>query len=302
MAGKDSTRFIGASQFFVMGLLFILTDGLAILLSKPFSDLELYAFAEPSDPLNIMYFFLMMFVGTALILTLGRLFGGRLVKWVLAGVTWSSLFSTFYTFSFFVVGDPLATWMSILGSVLFVTALIKWPRWYLIDTTALLLGTAAMALIGISIRPPFMAILLIGLAVYDAIAVYGTGHMISLAEIVINSGLPLVLIIPKVRDYSQAEKVIILKKPPQGAENRKAVYMGLGDIVLPGCLAISVYDSLGIVALPIVCAIIIGTLIGFSVLSFFVAKGRPQAGLPYLCGGAILGYLISSVFFMHLVG
>ncbi|OGD58201.1 hypothetical protein A3K78_01140 [Candidatus Bathyarchaeota archaeon RBG_13_52_12] len=285
-----------------MGLLFILTDGLAILLSKPFSDLELYAFAEPSDPLNIMYFFLMMFVGTALILTLGRLFGGRLVKWVLAGVTWSSLFSTFYTFSFFVVGDPLATWMSILGSVLFVTALIKWPRWYLIDTTALLLGTAAMALIGISIRPPFMAILLIGLAVYDAIAVYGTGHMISLAEIVINSGLPLVLIIPKVRDYSQAEKVIILKKPPQGAENRKAVYMGLGDIVLPGCLAISVYDSLGIVALPIVCAIIIGTLIGFSVLSFFVAKGRPQAGLPYLCGGAILGYLISSVFFMHLVG
>ena len=302
MAGKDSTTFIGASQFFVMGLLFILTDGLAILLSKPFSDLELYAFAEPSDPLNIMYFFLMMFVGTALILTLGRLFGGRLVKWVLAGVTWSSLFSTFYTFSFFVVGDPLATWMSILGSVLFVTALIKWPRWYLIDTTALLLGTAAMALIGISIRPPFMAILLIGLAVYDAIAVYGTGHMISLAEIVINSGLPLVLIIPKVRDYSQAEKVIILKKPPQGAENRKAVYMGLGDIVLPGCLAISVYDSLGIVALPIVCAIIIGTLIGFSVLSFFVAKGRPQAGLPYLCGGAILGYLISSVFFMHLVG
>jgi len=302
VAGKDSTRFIGASQFFVMGLLFILTDGLAILLSKPFSDLELYAFAEPSDPLNIMYFFLMMFVGTALILTLGRLFGGRLVKWVLAGVTWSSLFSTFYTFSFFVVGDPLATWMSILGSVLFVTALIKWPRWYLIDTTALLLGTAAMALIGISIRPPFMAILLIGLAVYDAIAVYGTGHMISLAEIVINSGLPLVLIIPKVRDYSQAEKVIILKKPPQGAENRKAVYMGLGDIVLPGCLAISVYDSLGIVALPIVCAIIIGTLIGFSVLSFFVAKGRPQAGLPYLCGGAILGYLISTLFFMHLVG
>jgi len=302
VASKDSTRFIGASQFFVMGLLFILTDGLAMLLSKPFSDLELYAFAEPSDPLNIVYFFLMMFVGTALILTLGRLFEGRLVKWVLAGVTWSSLFSTFYTFSFFVVGDPLATWMSLLGSVLFVTALIKWPRWYLVDTAALLLGTAAMALIGISIRPPFMAILLVGLAVYDAIAVYGTGHMISLAEIVINSGLPLVLIIPKVRDYSQAEKVIILKKPPQGAENRKAVYMGLGDIVLPGCLAISVYDSLGIVALPIVCAIIIGTLIGFSVLSFFVAKGRPQAGLPYLCGGAILGYLISSVFFMHLVG
>ena len=302
MAGKDSTRFSGASQFFVMGLLFILADGLAILLSKPFNELELYAFGEPSDPLNIVYFFAMMLGGTALILALGRLFGGRLVKWVLAGVTWSSLFSTFYTFSYFVVGDPLATGMSLLSSLLFVTVLMKWPRWYLIDAAALLLGTAAMALIGISISPPFMAILLIGLAVYDAIAVYGTRHMISLAEIVINSGLPLVLIIPKAREYSEAEKVIIPKNPTQGAEGRKAIYMGLGDIVLPGCLAISVYDSLGIVALPIVCTIIIGTLIGFSVLSLFVGKGRPQAGLPFLCGGAILGYLVSSVLFMHLVG
>jgi presenilin-like A22 family membrane protease len=243
-----------------------------------------------------------MFVGTAVILALGRLFGGRLVKWVLMGATWSSLFSTFYSFSFFVVGDPLATWISVLGSLLFVTALMKWPRWYLIDAAALLLGTAAMALIGISISPLSMAILLTGLAVYDAIAVYGTGHMISLAEIVINSGLPLVLIIPKGRDYSEAEKVIILKKPPQGAENRKAIYLGLGDIVLPGCLAISVYDSLGIEALPIVYSIIIGTLIGFLVLSYFVGKGRPQAGLPYLCSGAILGYIISSVFFIHLIG
>ena len=302
MAGKDSIKFGGASQFFAMGLLFILADGLAILLSKPFNELELYAFGEPSDPLNIVYFFAMMLVGTALILALGRLFEGKLVKWVLAVVTWSSLFSTFYTFSYFVVGDPMAIWTSILGSLLFVTALMKWPRWYLIDAAALLLGASAMALLGISINPLFMAILLIGLAVYDAIAVYGTGHMISLAEIVINSGLPLVLIIPKVRGYSEAEQVVILKKPPQGAESRKAIYIGLGDVVLPGCLAISVYDSLGIAALPIVCTIIIGTLIGFSVLSFFVWRGKPQAGLPYLCGGAIMGYFISSVLFTQVIG
>jgi presenilin-like A22 family membrane protease len=244
----------------------------------------------------------MMFVGTAVILALWRLFEGRLVKWVLMGVAWSSLFSTFYSFSYFIVDDPLATWISLLGSLLFVTALMKWPRWYLIDTAAILLGTAAMALIGISISPQYMAILLIGLAVYDAIAVYGTGHMISLAEIVINSGLPLVLIIPKVRDYNEAEKVTILKKPPQGDEHRKAIYLGLGDIVLPGCLAISVYNSVGIEALPIVYSIIIGTLIGFLVLSFFVVKGKPQAGLPYLCGGAILGYFISSVLLMRPIG
>jgi presenilin-like A22 family membrane protease len=29
----------------------------------------------------------------------------------------------------------------------------------------------------------------------------------------------------------------------------------------------------------------------------FVIKGKPQAGLPLLCTGAILGYVISSLYF-----
>lgn len=39
----------------------------------------------------------------------------------------------------------------------------------------------------------------------------------------------------------------------------------------------------------------IGTLVGFAVLMSVVIKGKPQAGLPYLCSGAILGYLVSSL-------
>jgi hypothetical protein len=50
-----------------MGLLFLVVDGLAILLSKSFNELELYAFGDPSDPFNIVYFLVMMFVGTAVI-------------------------------------------------------------------------------------------------------------------------------------------------------------------------------------------------------------------------------------------
>ncbi|MCJ2514084.1 MAG: hypothetical protein LN408_06580 [Candidatus Thermoplasmatota archaeon] len=35
----------------------------------------------------------------------------------------------------------------------------------------------------------------------------------------------------------------------------------------------------------------------------FVVKGKPQAGLPCLCGGAILGYLVSSyAWFGKIVG
>ncbi|MBA3043716.1 hypothetical protein FP804_01100, partial [archaeon] len=38
---------------------------------------------------------------------------------------------------------------------------------------------------------------------------------------------------------------------------------------------------------------LLGGLLGFIILMYFVMKGKPQAGLPLLNSGAILGYLIS---------
>ena len=40
-----------------------------------------------------------------------------------------------------------------------------------------------------------------------------------------------------------------------------------------------------------------GSVIGFFVLMIFVLSGRPQAGLPLLNGGAILGYLFGALLF-----
>ena len=39
-----------------------------------------------------------------------------------------------------------------------------------------------------------------------------------------------------------------------------------------------------------------GSLVGFLILMSYVLSGRPQAGLPLLNGGAILGYLIGAYF------
>jgi presenilin-like A22 family membrane protease len=38
----------------------------------------------------------------------------------------------------------------------------------------------------------------------------------------------------------------------------------------------------------------LGTLLGFTALMAVALKGKPQAGLPFLCTGAILGYLLAS--------
>ena len=41
---------------------------------------------------------------------------------------------------------------------------------------------------------------------------------------------------------------------------------------------------------------LIGGLVGYVALMYFVAQGKPQPGLPLLNGGAILGYLVSGIY------
>ena len=79
------------------------------------------------------------------------------------------------------------------------------------------------------------------------------------------------------------------------------MFMGLGDIVIPSLLVISAssfIDHGGIffglrAGLWVALGTIIGIMGGFIILMHFVNKGRPQAGLPLLNSGAIIGYLLS---------
>jgi presenilin-like A22 family membrane protease len=286
-----------------MGSLFLIIDLLALLLVTPFSDAGLFAFSDSGNPLDIVYFVAMMLVATGVILVLAKFRGGKLVRWVLTGTIWFSIFSTFYSLVLFVFDDPLATGLSLVGSLVLIAALVRYQRWYLIDASALLLGAVSTAVLGISVSPPLVSVLLLGLAVYDAIAVYKTGHMLTLAQSILNSGLPLMVVVPKSLDYREPQGIKIQKDAPPPGSERNAFYMGLGDLVIPGCLVVSIYGAIGAAGLPIVASVIIGTLIGFVVLSAFVVSGKPQAGLPFLCSGAILGYVVSSFILLgHLAG
>ena len=84
------------------------------------------------------------------------------------------------------------------------------------------------------------------------------------------------------------------------------MFMGLGDVIFPGILVISSMTFLsggagfGIWSGPTMVAFgtLIGGLCGYMVLMTQVARGKPQAGLPLLNGGSILGYLISVLLFI----
>jgi len=89
------------------------------------------------------------------------------------------------------------------------------------------------------------------------------------------------------------------------------MFMGLGDVIFPGILVISALtwlpegtSMLGFGSGPLMVAIgtLIGGLLGYFALMTRVAMGKPQAGLPLLCGGSILGYLISVLIFIGPVG
>ncbi|MCK5547471.1 MAG: hypothetical protein KAI64_00545, partial [Thermoplasmata archaeon] len=84
-----------------------------------------------------------------------------------------------------------------------------------------------------------------------------------------------------------------LKEQLKEKEERDAMFMGLGDIIIPGVLVVASYIATNNLLVPI--ATIIGTLVGFSVLMFYVLKGNPQAGLPLLNTGAILGFVVAYI-------
>ena len=74
--------------------------------------------------------------------------------------------------------------------------------------------------------------------------------------------------------------------------------MGLGDVIIPGSLVVSAFTFLSpsgytLESTIVAAATIVGGLAGFAALMRYVLKGRPQAGLPLLNTGAILGFAIS---------
>jgi presenilin-like A22 family membrane protease len=73
--------------------------------------------------------------------------------------------------------------------------------------------------------------------------------------------------------------------------------MGLGDAIMPTIIVVSANVFLpheGFIGVPAIGAMI-GTLIGFFALTILVMKGKPQAGLPFLNSGAILGYVAGAL-------
>ncbi len=277
-----------------MPLLLLIVEIGAVLLSLPVQASGIVAFEDPTSLENPVIFIAILLVFTAFLLLLIKFD----MKKVIAAVIGISLFCTFvYIFMalvYAVMGaTDIATIAVLVLSILATALLYKYPEWYVIDALGILIGAGVASIFGVSLDILPVVILLTLLAVYDAISVYKTKHMITLAEGVIGLKTPILFVVPKRRNYSFIRDGI--GKLDEGGE-RAAFIIGMGDLIMPSILVVSAnvflqgWRLFGLINLPALGAIL-GSLAGLGILLSYVASGKPQAGLPPLNGGTILGFL-----------
>jgi len=283
-----------------MGFMLLLVQLIAIALSKPLEANNFKAFENPNDAGNVFVWVAIILIFTAFIFLVIKLNKKWIIQaFILITVGWTLAYVFYAFFSMFLFITPdMNLILTIIISAALTVILYKFPEWYVIDIVGVILGAGSASIFGISLNIMPVILLLIVLLVYDYIAVYRTKHMVALAEGVMDLRLPILLVIPKHWNYSfRTEKF--------DKEDREAFFMGLGDAVMPTLLVVSAnvfitrttfysLPLIGAVNIPAIGAIL-GTFLGFSVLMVLVMKGKPQAGLPFLNGGVILGYVVGSL-------
>jgi len=299
-------------------LFFLVVQFGALLLAEPFKAAGYQSVEDPQNPVNSAVYLGIILVATAVMLVLMR-YGRTAILRLFLVVTSGLIAGYVFTVAVPPLAVPVAGGLNLspwLGAGAVIAGLLFYPEWWVIDASGLLMGMGAAALFGISFGILPAIILLAALAVYDAISVYGTKHMLTLASGVMELRVPVLVIIPTSLGYSfiedadsmaqsvedERDGVAPAESEADGTDEpmeRDAFFIGLGDAVMPSIMVASAGffletpRVLGIELAPLMA--IVGTTTGLLALLYFVSKGRAHAGLPLLNGGAILGYLVGAL-------
>lgn len=283
--------------FLGMALMLLSVQIIAIILVMPMQAAGLAAFEDPESVANPLIFIGMLLAFTLVLLFLIRTGGRRFIAVFIGFALFMTFIYIFGALSLLLLGVTTAAAAGTLIGAVFATALLYlYPEWYVIDILGVLISAGVASIFGISLAVLPVLVLLVLLAIYDAISVYRTKHMITLAEGVLETKAPIMVVVPKRADYSFRKEGLNID---EGKEERGAFVMGMGDLIMPSILVASSHvfvDApaiLWILSAPTLGAMA-GALAGLAVLLYFVNKGNPQAGLPSLNGGAILGFLVGA--------
>lgn len=279
-----------------MPLMLLFVQIIAIVLVMPMQAAGLVAFEDPESVANPLIFIGMLLAFTLVLLFLLRTGGRRFIAAFIGFALFMTFIYIFGALSLLALGPTTAAAAgTLIGAVAATALLYLYPEWYVIDILGVLISAGVASIFGISLAVLPVIVLLVLLAIYDAISVYRTKHMITLAEGVLETKAPIMVVVPKRADYSFRKEGLNIG----GGEERGAFVMGMGDLIMPSILVASSHvfvDApalLWVLSAPTLGAMA-GALAGLAVLLYIVNKGNPQAGLPPLNGGAILGFLVGA--------
>ncbi|NIO44121.1 MAG: hypothetical protein GTN36_01005 [Candidatus Aenigmarchaeota archaeon] len=247
--------------------------------------------------------------GFIILTTIGILLVIRFRKSFLRGVEAFVIFtSSWLTFSFLIPFSMQIVWesfiaylLSPLGSIgfilfniltlnsLFAIALTAWkvfrPTIVSQNVAAIISGSGAGALLGVLLGITPCIIFMMILSVYDFVSVFITKHMVKMAKAITER--PMAFTIAAPHKFKKAKYI-----PHKGAKKKVHVFqLGLGDIVIPLMFSVSILNKFTIFHSIIT---VIGSLIGLLLLTLYITrKPRALPALPFVCTGALSGYLIS---------
>ena len=177
------------------------------------------------------------------------------------------------------------------------------PRPAVRNAVAVVGVAGGAALFGASLDPLYAAGALVIAAGYDAYAVYGSGHMLDMADASADLRVPSMFVVPTDDGYDDATATVT------GEGRPAATLLGAGDALFPAMLtaSVSVSSSVPLVSgtpsafsVPSLGAVhvavlgpLLGSLVGLAALQAFVhRRGGVHAGLPFVNGGALAGWLL----------
>ena len=182
-------------------------------------------------------------------------------------------------------------WMSDPPALILMAGIVFWwlkQPTILNQDLCLILGMAGIgSILGLSLDPLMVALLLVFFSIYDFIAVYKTKHMIRMAKEMIESRAILALVIPpNISGFRES-----LEKIEPGG---RFLILGGGDVVFPLLFAASLVYQ-GILSSLIVATFsLIGLSAGFY---FFISQKvrQPIPALPPIALFSIIGFFITLI-------
>jgi presenilin-like A22 family membrane protease len=201
---EHRTRMVLASGA-IVGIFLLVQLG-ALALVEPFQEEGHQVVEDTSDPSISIVYLLAILVMTALMLAAIKYGGASLLRLL---IIFAGAYISFFVLQILVpsgvnptVGGTTVDVLAGAGALAIGLALYFYPEWYVIDAAGILMGIGAAGLFGVNFGILPAVVLLTVLAVYDAVSVYGTEHMLTLAEGVMEMRVPVVLVVPLSLSYS----------------------------------------------------------------------------------------------------